>query len=100
MVEPPRLMIALASCVAMISRRRRCAGDRIGEALAHLGGEIALQLLAEIGIVRHRALEQRVVQGELGVGQQHRELGPRQRLAAAGALGERCCRRADTPPRG
>ncbi len=80
---PPRLIIELASCVAMISRRSRCFSSASGNLSAIMLGEIAAQLAAEIGIVRHLGIEQRRVERQLGIGQQHRELRPGQRLRAA-----------------
>jgi hypothetical protein len=70
----------LASCVAMISRRNRCCSSA--------SGKIAVELAAEIEIVRHTRLHQLVVERELGVGEQHRKLGPRQRLRAPPTRGD------------
>ncbi len=83
------------------------AGNRVRKALAHVLGEIALQLLAEIRIVRHGTVEQCVVQRELRIGEQHRELGPRQALRRAArarsarrrpAGTRRCGRAVPAPP--
>ena len=63
--------------------------QRVVVALRHFLGEIALELAPEIGIVRHRAVEQFVVERELGVGEQHRQLRPRQRQVALAPLGDR-----------
>ncbi len=63
--------------------------QRVRVTLGHLLREIAVQLAAEIGIVRHVAVEQFAVERQLGVGEQHRELGPRQRRVALAPLGER-----------
>jgi hypothetical protein len=63
-------------------------GDGIGEAPAHLLGEIALELAAEIGIVGDGALQELVVEGELGIGEEHRKLGPGEALAQARPLGQ------------
>ncbi len=62
--------------------------ERVGEALGDRGRKIAQQLAPEIGIVRHRRVEQLGVERELGIGEQHRELRPGQRLRAPPALGE------------
>ena len=50
-VGPPRLTIALASCVAMISRRRRWLAMASGKRSRSSQREIALELAPEIGIV-------------------------------------------------
>jgi len=44
--------------------------------------EVAADLASQIRIVRHRRFQQIVVQRQLGVGEQHRQLGPRERLRA------------------
>ena len=74
--------------------------QRVGEFLRDQLREIAAELAAEIGIVRHVGIEQIGVERELGVGQQHRQLRPRQRLLAADALGELHVVRQDIRPRG
>ena len=74
--------------------------ERVGESLRHRLREIAAELAAEIGIVRHRRLQQLAVERELGVGEQHRQLRPRQRLRCACAARRAPCRRAGTRPRG
>ena len=61
-------------------------GDRIREAFTHRGREISLQLLAEIGIVRHRAVEQFIVERQLRVGEEHRQFRSRQGFATPGAF--------------
>ena len=63
--------------------------QRVVVALRHFLGEIALQLAPEIGIVRHARVEQFAVERELGIGQQHRQLRPRQRQIALAPLGDR-----------
>ena len=63
--------------------------DRFGEPLHQQFREIAAEFAPEIRIVRHFGFEQVAVQRELGIGEQHREFRPRQRLRAAAALGER-----------
>ena len=64
------------------------AGDRVRICLAQRLREIADEFAGEIGIVRHRGFEQRVVQRELGIGQEHGEFRPGQAFAALLALGE------------
>ena len=54
--------------------------ERVGELFDDRAGEIALQLAPEIGIVGNVGLQQLVLERELGIGQQHRQLRPRQRL--------------------
>ena len=62
--------------------------ERIREPLGNLRREIAQQLARQIGIVRHGRVEQLGVERELGVGEQHRELRPGERLRAPAALGD------------
>ena len=63
--------------------------QRVGEALGHFLGEIAVELAPQIRIVRHRAVEQFAVERQLGVGEQHRKLRPRQRFIPFAPLGKR-----------
>ena len=84
----------------MISRRSRCVCSASGKRSDQLLREIAAELAAEIGIVRHRRVEQVAVERELGIGEQHRELRPRQRLHCACAARRSPCRRAGIRPRG
>ena len=63
--------------------------ERVGEALGDGFGEIAAELAGEIRIVGHRGFQQVVVERQLGVGEQHRKLGPGERLGAAAPLGQR-----------
>ncbi len=63
--------------------------DVAREALAHRGREITRELALEIGIVRHVARANMIVERQLGIGEQHRELGARQAFAAFRALLER-----------
>src|SRR5258707_11651253 len=48
--------------------------------------EIAAQLAGEIGIVGHVRVKQVLVQGKLGISQQHRKLGPGERLGPPSSL--------------
>ena len=73
----------------MISRRSRCVCSASVVALRHFLGEITIEFAAEIGIVRHLAVEQFAVERELGVSEQHREFGPRQSGIALAPLGNR-----------
>ena len=57
-----------------------------GKGLLHLGREIALQHVREIGLIRQGAVQQIVEQGNLGVGEQHADLRTGQRLASLIAL--------------
>ena len=86
---PPRLTMMLASAVAMISRRRRWPFTASGNRSRRAAREVALQLAVEIGVVRHGARQERVVERELGVGEQHGVFRPGQALAPAHPLGER-----------
>ena len=84
---PPRLTMALVRQVAMISRRRRCAGDVAGEALAQqLAGSRRRASGSSSGssgtVLASRSCSQR----DLGVAQQHGQLRPRQARARRGAL--------------
>ena len=63
--------------------------QRVRIALGHLLRKIAAQLAAEIGIVRHVRVEQFAVERQFRVGEQHRQLRPRQRRIALAALAER-----------
>ena len=72
----------------MMSRRSRWCSTASGKCSVDRPGKIAAQLAAEIGIVRHVRLQQFVVERELGVGQQHRQLRPRERLRAPSPLGD------------
>ena len=63
--------------------------QRVVIVLRHFLGEIALELAPEIGIVRHRAVEQIAKERELGIGQQHRQLRPCQRQVALAAVEDR-----------
>ena len=56
--------------------------QRILVPLRHFFREITPELAAQIRIVRHRAVEQFVVERKLGIGEQHRELRPCQRHVA------------------
>jgi hypothetical protein len=62
--------------------------QRIGEFFGDRAGEIAPELAPEIRIVGNGGLEQLVLERELGVGEQHRQLRPGQRHRAAAALVE------------
>src|SRR5260370_9982433 len=48
--------------------------------------EIAAQLAGEIGIVGHVRVKKVFVQGKLGISQQHRKLGPGERLRPSSSL--------------
>ena len=84
----------------MISRRSRCCSSASGNCCAISLREIAAELAAEIGIVRHVRIEQIGVERQLGIGQQHRQLRPRQRLLALRRARRSPCRPAGTRPRG
>ena len=62
--------------------------ERVGETRADRLGKITAELAAEIRVVRYRGFEQIVVERELGIGEQHRQLRPGEGLRAAAALGE------------
>ena len=62
--------------------------QRVGILLGDRLGEVAAELATEIGIIRHVRFEQLVAEGKLGIGKQHGELRPRQRLRAAAPFGD------------
>ena len=61
---------------------------RLGVALRQRRREVALELVREVGILGHVRVEQLRVQEHLRVGEQHRQLRPRQAAPLAGALGD------------
>ncbi len=61
--------------------------DRIGKPFRHRVREIARQFARQVGVVRHPRGDEMMVERQLGIGQQHRELGACQRLRAAATLG-------------
>ena len=83
----------------MISRRSRWCCNASGKRSTFPSGNSG-RAPAEIGIVRHRTVEQLAVKRELGIGEQHRKFRPRQRLHCACAVRDRDLRRAEIPPRG
>ena len=62
--------------------------DFAGEFLCHALREIAHQIAVEMRIVRHVAGDDVGEQHDLGIGEQHAEFGPGQRLATRLALGK------------
>ena len=63
--------------------------DLAREALAQRPRKILDQVLQEIRVVRQIGCQQLVVQGHLGIGDQHRDLGPEQALAHLPAVVQR-----------
>ena len=100
MAGPPRLTTALVRPSAMISRRRLWLVDAGGEALAQQRREIAGEPALELRLVGHPALQEVVLQGDLGVAQQHRQLRPRQAAPGAARAPAAPCRRAAPRARG
>ena len=100
-VEPPRLMMALASCVATISRRSLCRSIVVRESARPASwGNSAPARVEDRGRPARGSPAARRCKRELGIGEQHREFRPRQRLAAPLALASARPRRAGTRPRG
>src|SRR5260370_11972277 len=58
------------------------------EAILDWSGKVALQLRRQVGILRHIRGEQVLVEPDLAVGEQDRQLRPREPAAALAALGE------------
>ncbi len=54
------------------------AVDGVAEPLAHRLREVVLEVDHEVGVVGRVGLEQVVLEVDLGVGEQHRDLGPHQ----------------------
>ena len=63
-------------------------GDGAREALPYRSGEVARQLRRQVGILRHVRGEQVIVEPDLAVGEQDRQLRTREPAAALAALGE------------
>ena len=62
--------------------------ERVGISLAQCIGEIAAELAAQIWIVRHGRIEQLGVKRKLGIGQQHGQFRPGERVTASRAFGD------------
>ena len=74
-VVPARSTSWLATTVAMISRRSRCSRICVGVALRQRRREVALEIVGEVLVLGQVGSEQPRVEGDLAVGDQHRELG-------------------------
>ena len=59
----------------------------LAEPIAQRGGEVALELLGQVGVLRHVRVQQRLRHGDLCVGEEDRELGPGQPTLRGAALG-------------
>src|SRR5271157_5993490 len=64
------------------------SSNRLGVAARDFLREVARKLAREIGVVRNGRVEQIMIKRKFRVGQQHRQLRPRQRLSATVALRE------------
>src|ERR1700730_17231680 len=62
-------------------------GDGAREALPYRSGEVARQLLRQVRILRHVRGEQVVIEPDLAVGEEDRQLRTRESAAALAALG-------------
>ena len=76
------------SAVTMISRRSWCSRDLCRVALAHLGREVLGEHRREVGVVGERAREHVVLQRDLGVREEHRELRRGESEPGRPAIGE------------
>ena len=63
------------------------------EAPLHRRGKVADELGGEVGVLRHVRVHERLVEPDLAVGEDDRELGARQALAGLAALGDLLLRR-------
>ena len=71
---PPRLTIEFTTALVTISRRSGWPGSSAGVLLADLRREVVGQGALEVRVVRDRAREDVLLERELGVGHEHREL--------------------------
>ena len=89
-IGPAAIDQMLATTRAMISRRSRWPPiSAAGYFFAHAAREIVDEVALEMRLVGNAAGNDVGDQHDLGIGQQHADLGARQRLAARLALGER-----------
>ena len=87
-VPPIRLIRLLVIAVAISSRRSRCRAIGGAEPLAQRRRKVADHVVGEMRIVRQVRGQDLVVEPDLAVGEQHRDLRPGQPMARRGALGQ------------
>ena len=88
-VVPARSTSWLATTVAMISRRSRCACICARVALGQRVGEVALEVAQQVGVFGQVGVEQLLEQVDLAVRDQGRQLGRDQAQVGRLALGDR-----------